>query len=201
VGVWIAVRPSPMGMIFDGIALIMVGLWNGWISYLILSRPGSNPNTMLPIMSIAQIGWGVYRLVRYSEFAAVAALRPSKQMVQWLDGTIKSVAKAKLNSDPTAIEFQIKGFNSYQRWKGRLLPDLAILVRDIGKDLRLLPRENLRIDVTGKKLLGKTRKAKFTLGRKTNKGTIAPTSLERFEQWSAAVPVAQAAPVQRQPVV
>ncbi len=196
VGVWIALAPAPLGLIFDGIALIIVGLWNGGIFWLNLTYApkGHSPNGYLPIIAIAQFAWGIQRLVKYRRFAEAAALRPSPQLTKWLDDTIKSISKSKPADNPQAIEFHFKPFSGLQVWKALLLPDLAILVRDKILDFRLLPRESIQIRQIGKVMMQKRLKAEIVLGKQKGKGTISPLSMERYEQWAGAVPSAAAVP-------
>ena len=56
-GLWLIVRPAPIGVILDGIALILVGTWN--IAVQILNAAAGHPGQgFWPILGIFQILWG-----------------------------------------------------------------------------------------------------------------------------------------------
>jgi hypothetical protein len=196
VGIWCLVLPMPITMIFDGIALILTGVWNIGISiYNAMNAPaGSSPRPMFLVLAIFQLAWGGQRLARYRRFANASSLVPGEQTVRWLDETIKSIGKAKPETDPTIIQFTTQGFSSMQMWKARLLPDLAIVIQANGQDAMFLPRDQITIAPKKKVLLGKTMKAQFALGGKKVEGTIAPQWLERFNAWRGAGAATQVVP-------
>lgn len=197
VGIWIIARPRPIGSLIDGIALLLVAAWNTVITALNLAATASGKQPDTPrlgvLIIILQYVWGVQRLQRYPRFAASEAMKPSPKISKWLDELVKSLKDARMGSDSSIIAFTIKGFNGQQNWRARLLPEMAIFMRDNGQDMILLTREDATISLKeARRSKGQT-KVYFELGHVKSDGFIGPESLSRFEAWnSEQIPIATA---------
>ena len=63
-GIWILVSPSPAGLIVDGIALLMVGLWN-----ISVTISGGGDNSVFFLLGVWQIVMGCKSFRRYGHFS------------------------------------------------------------------------------------------------------------------------------------
>jgi membrane-bound ClpP family serine protease len=71
-GIWILAVPSPVGMIVDGIALLIVGLWN--ISVTLGSAAGGI--SFFALLGVWQIVAGCKSFGRYSHFSKLPMSKP-----------------------------------------------------------------------------------------------------------------------------
>ncbi len=69
-GIWIVGKPTPAGLIVDGIALIIVGLWN-----LIVSGTSAGGPTFGGL-GVLQIIWGIKNFVNYNKFSGIPLEKP-----------------------------------------------------------------------------------------------------------------------------
>jgi hypothetical protein len=191
IGVWILVRPSPVGMIFDGVILLLVSAWNFLIFGLVMMAPHPQPNVVLPIIAIAQVYWGFRRIRGYRRFSAAVAMQPSATTVKWLAGLVAETLKARPSAQAQSIDFIRQGGFRYERWKGRLLPEIGIFVMSTSRlggrrDVILASKDGIEILSRKKKLLRKKFKTKLRLKDQTYTVVMPALSLERITNWLAA---------------
>lgn len=178
-GIWITAAPTPAGMIVDGIALIVLGAWNVFITIANAASGGGGGPNFFAVLGIWQIVWGCQGFGRHARLSKLPMNKPSEQTLKMIDGIVKDITRGKPKDVPDLIEFQIKN----QIWKGRLSQDSAILVQAAGQDVVFARKAQFQIDQTGKVLIGKTLKASFRLRDKSQNGTISPENFEKYAAW------------------
>lgn len=190
-GVWLIARPSPLGMIFDGGILLLIAAWNFYGYYVLIT--GSRGHVVVsPVIAIAQVCWGVYRIKSYPRFALAVAMQPSEVNIRWLRSLVQSTLKAKPKKDPGVISFTRRGFFINERWKARLLPEVAVFVMSTGsfggrRDTLLAARDGLEIVRDKKRLLGRSHKLTLRVGQRELKITMPEESFNRLQEWMAPV--------------
>jgi len=71
-GIWIVVKPTPAGLIVDGIALLIVGLWNSIVTLSGTSAGGY----IFGVLGAFQIIWGIQNFVQYNKFYGIPLEKP-----------------------------------------------------------------------------------------------------------------------------
>jgi hypothetical protein len=187
IGIWITAKPSPIGMIYDGVVYLILAGWNILVLYL-NNRAGAKPfGTNLPIIIVAQIIWGVYRIVGYQKFARAAAMQPSAASLKWLGDLTKATLKTKSTNSPDVIQFTRNSSWSYAKVKGRLLPEIAVVVATKGnfsrwRDVQLAAKDDLEIVSAKKRLVGGW-KVQLRLRGKMVKTQMPQDSLDKLRNW------------------
>lgn len=184
-GIWIVAAPTPAGMIVDGIALIILGIWNIIITFANSAAVGGGGHRFFAVLGVWQIIWGFQSFGRYKRFSAMPMSRPSDETLRQIDDMVKELAKTKPKDATDVIAFQIKN----RPWKGRLGQDSGIFVDAPGQEVVFVNRDRVRIEIQDKVLIGKALKASFTLGDRNLNGTISLESYERYDAWKAGNPL------------
>ena len=191
VGWWITFRPSPIGLVVDGITLLLVAAWNIMVNVLSVwgMRRGQTP-ALGPVVAAAQIFWGIHRLQTYPKFATAVAMQPSAATLGWFRALAKATLKSKPKLDQTALEFNRRGWFVYERWKGRLLPEMAIFVMKAGSfggrlDALLASQESVTILSRRKKFLQSRFKVTLRVNQRILKVVMPRPSVDKLEKWIA----------------
>jgi len=100
-GIWLIRSPSPRGMIVDGIALCILGIWNIFIAIAGELRG-------FVVLGFFQIIWGVQSFRRYRRFSGISSQKPSKESLRQVDDVAKSVTKANQVSLRISLSFKWK---------------------------------------------------------------------------------------------
>ena len=69
VGIINCVRPTPLGILADGISLLAIGSWNLFIYILNAASGPGHHTTGTPVISLFQLAWGIASFSRYKRFA------------------------------------------------------------------------------------------------------------------------------------
>jgi hypothetical protein len=101
---------------------------------------------------------------------------------------LKSSAGSKPAKDPAAIEFLRRGAITYERWKGRLLPEIAVFTMTQGtfggrRDVLLASRDGIDIVSQKKKLLRNKFSLKLRVGQRELKVVMPAASFEKLKTW------------------
>ena len=186
------IRPTPAGVLTDGISFLVVAGWNVYVGVLELMA-GMPEATRTFIFVIVGISIAVRRFNIYPRFKRAYAAKPTAEHIAALDRFVNEITKAT-SDEEGIVEFQTKGFTNQQNWKGTLRGDVAVLLDRMTQDLLFLHTDELEITSQGKKMLGKTLNASFRLKGSNMKGTISPESLQKYERWKQSVSDAPAEP-------
>ena len=181
-GIWLVSAPAPVGMIVDGCALLILGIWNISITFMNASSGTGSPGAF-GIIGVWQIIWGFQSFGRYARFANMPQSKPSAETLQRIDQIVDEMKKATLASDPRLLEFTGKSFSSQQAWRGRLGEASGVFIADGGQDLVFAQKQAVSISSDGKVWIGKSLKATFSIGERNFSGTISPEAFQRYEEW------------------
>jgi len=119
-GIWIVSAPTSTGMIVDGIALLILGAWNIFITIANSAAGSGGGPHFFAILGVWQIIWGFQSFGRYKRFSVMPMKKPSEEILRQIDGLVKTITKAKVKEQPDLVEFQTKTFTARQAWKGKL---------------------------------------------------------------------------------
>jgi hypothetical protein len=188
-GIWNFARPSAGGVIVDGFAFVVIGLWNIFITcFNILAAiavPGAQPDVKWGVMGVVQIAYGIYRFVGCRRFAEAFRVKPDANDLAQLDELVKKIQKTKPKDAEGLVLFQVETFFGRQPWKGQLTDNGVLFVSVMMPDVIVARREEVHIEVKGKVVLGKTRKATIRIREHTLKVLIPPDSLAAIEAWKS----------------
>lgn len=190
-GLWNAFSPRPTGIIVDGVSLWVVGLYNIGSVVMSASQGDTSGAGLWVKLGVFQLIWGGQSFVRFVRFRNAFKSPATGAELLELDEMATGVWKAKVKDTQDTIEFVTTGFGPV-KWKARLDPDCALLVTGRGAEVRLVRREALDVEDTGKAMFSRTRKVKVQAGPHTWKGTMSPESLRRFQQWKTGVTLPEA---------
>jgi hypothetical protein len=187
-GLWLVVAPVPIGIIGNGIVLLIVGAWNLWVSVM---NAAAGQAGGWPVIGLLQIAWAFQCFARYPRFKNVPRETPSPATLKRIDQIVNDINRSKMNKDPQLIQFQSKTFLSPQSWKGRLRSNHAIFVGASRNDLIFARPSDVVITRQGKVLLGKTLKVTIQITDRSFKGTCSPESFDRYTAWKQTVTAVQ----------
>ncbi|MFB3896660.1 MAG: hypothetical protein ACE14V_10200 [bacterium] len=180
-GIWIIFAPKPMGMIVDGIALSILGVWN--IMVTIANAANGESHGFFAILGLMQIAMAVQSFKMYKRCSVMPMVIPTEETLKKLDELAKSIAKSEVKDQPDMIEFQIIGFRNRQIWKGKLESDSAIFAEGSGQDVIFAKKNEVELVNNGKVMVGKSLNMQFKTKDRILKGTIKPESFDRFTAW------------------
>jgi hypothetical protein len=188
-GAWLVSSPSPSGIIVDGIALVILGIWNIFITIYNESQ-GAKGSTNFALIGILQIIWGIQSFKRYKRFSNVTTEKPPEESIQRIDEIVKNVLNAKPDFDLDVIQFSTKN----QNWKGKLLPEVGVFVETNGNDVVFVRKELFNVTQYVPNQSGEILKVNFQFDDQEKKGTIPSKSLLKFEAWKNGTPLEYAVP-------
>jgi len=158
-GIWVLRYRTAKGLLIDGIALMVVGLWNIPVSLFNISQGSGGGHNLFIGLGVWQIFWGIQNITRYERFSGVSLEKPSEEALKRLDDIVKGIRRAKAKDHEAIIEFQAKTFPIPQSWKGKLFDDMAIFIDRGGAEVLLSDKETTHILNEGKVWAGKSMKA------------------------------------------
>ncbi|MGH9812360.1 MAG: hypothetical protein ACRD4T_04420 [Candidatus Acidiferrales bacterium] len=179
-GIWLLVQPTPVGMIVDGIALCLLGLWNLLVTVANM-QSGAGGFRGFAVLGIFQIIMGIQSFRRYGRFAHLAGGTASAEAIQRVDALVAGIATASMKTSADIIEFAAGG----QPWKGRLAPDLAVFVAGAEEEVVLAGKSEVTI-APQEPVAGKSFAALFQLGPHSHKGSLSPEAYQRYEIWRSS---------------
>jgi hypothetical protein len=184
-GLWLLIRPMPVGMIVDGVLLILFGVWNIFVTVhnAILAGPGGNGGGPWGAVAVVQIAMGVYSFVRYARVKREGMIEPTAEVMGRLDRIAKDLQEAKVGEDPDLVEFTVKGFNGDQAWKCRFVGAYAICLSAKTYEIFFVQPGHFALRSTGKVMLSKRLKFEGRMRARVIKGTMTAEGLGRFETW------------------
>jgi hypothetical protein len=181
-GVWCLVLPGAEGVLANGIALILVGLWNILITVL-NAVAGEPPRIWWALFGAIQIAAAVQGFQKYSRFSRALRYRVSRDELAMMDTLVKTILKANSKEDEAIIGFQVRGYTQEKVWRGQLGQDAAIFVEKTSNETLVCDRTEVSIKPQGAVLFGNSLKARVRIGDQTWEATISPQSFDRFRDW------------------
>lgn len=207
------VKPSPEAYILEGVAFILVGLWNVFIG--VLSLIGGEPQAFFIILGIWQIVLGAKTFKEAKQFQNAINELPDKSILKSIEELVKELLAAKPKQSEEYVEFNASTFTKNLQWKGKIAGDTLVLYSMPDENLRFLKQDEIELENKGKVVLGSTIKIDAKIkeipeiqdkknqegllpdisGRTQNNkigtmvkysGTIPPESYERIVKWKEA---------------
>ena len=188
-GIWLVSAPVPIGMIVDGIALLILGIWNILVAISNTSTGSLSGHGLFAYLGLWQIVWGFKKFGRYTRFREMPQTKPTPESIHRIDEIVNEITKSKMADDPNLIVFRIPAttfFDGPQVWKARLVGANAVFTEKSGCDCIIAKKDDVDFVKTGKFLIGKTLKADFRIQDRNLKGQISPKAFERYERWKTA---------------
>jgi hypothetical protein len=151
-GIWFLSRPTPIGMLVDGAMMLAVLVAVATLAidprHIVFRQA-----ILMPFLYLLAGGAlrRLYGVRQYRRFASAAAVARSETTGKWLGGLVDSTLQAEAGSDPQVVSFVGAAFLGLSRkWKGRLLPEVAIFVQggnETGEwgNVLFAARDNVRI--------------------------------------------------------
>jgi hypothetical protein len=186
VGIWNWISPTAEGIIVDGIALLIVALWN--IGITLLQLAAGMPPTHWAIIGVLQVVWSVRRFRDYPKYREALGHKPHPEDLKAMDALISKIHKSK-ETEVGAVQFKAKG----RAWKGLLARDAVIFLDGLKQETALVARrDEFSVESQGKVLIGSSLRANFRIGDRNLSGTISPESLQKIEKWQVPKDVVDA---------
>jgi len=172
-GLWLVIDPRPIGLIVDGLALIVLGVWNLAVT-LGNARAGGPP--LFAILGVFQIIWGFQRFLRYGQTAKQSA-RHSPEVRKQVQDVVQAVLKAAPESEAGALALNVNG----QVWKGMLWQEAAAFVSADGAQAHFARPDEVGLVVRETR----KRKSRVTLsvGGRELEAEMADEQLARLQTW------------------
>jgi hypothetical protein len=178
-GIWLIVAPSAKGLIIDGIALCVLGVWN--IVVTIMNMSAGAGHLWGIVLGILQLVWGFKSFGRYGRFASTASQKPDAEIIKQLDDIVKSVTKANLGESSNIIELKMEN----KPWRSELSGDTGIFVAVAGEEVIFARRNDVSFEGYETAAPGKDNSREISVLIRTMKfeGKISPLSMERYKAW------------------
>ena len=181
-GIWNAWRPSPPGLIADGLSVLATGLV-GATSLLWFGPEHTRDATRWTIVGLFQIAWGVKRLALYST-ARYAMADP--RTLRELELIARDLSKRKAKSDPGVIDFTTGWYRRIRQRIG-LFPEGAIGLLENREALRFERRHDVEITLHRKSWIGRSVGVTVRMSDLTLKGSMPEEHYQRFENWKMGI--------------
>ncbi len=191
-GIWVVAKPAPGGLIFDGIALLILGIWNLAITAMAMSSGGT---PIFGILGLVQIAWGGQSFFKYAQFSKTWHPDPSTTTLQRLDQVVNYISEADMISDASLVAFVTSG---QIEWKGQLRETGAIFVAKRGgkrsrnrpnadRDTIFAAKPDVAFRNDGEGLAPKTLKVAFSIKDRKFSGVMPQEAFQRYEAWKIGI--------------
>lgn len=192
-GIWVLFAPRPRGIIVEGIALLVVGVWNFSVSIanLIITAGASGGSPIFLALGVSQIVWGIQSFRRYPRFSGMSMTRPSKHLLKYVEDLLKVVSRLDSKLQTDVIEFKMNAFGKLAQWVGNFSQETVLLASTEYADVFFGKPENFSMRQIGKGHSRKNLKVELRIGRNQFKGTISQDNFERYSSWKTAIGVEQ----------
>jgi hypothetical protein len=184
-GVCCLVLPGAEGVIANGIAQILTGLWNIFVT-LINIPAGGTPQIWWAIFGVFMIMAGVQSFKKYARFSAALRHGASKEEMALMDRIVQRLLSANATDNEDIVVFQVRAFAQGKEWRGQLRDRVVIFVEKMSKELMVAARDEMSIVPYSKVLIGKTLKATVKIAEHKWEALISPTSFDNYRHWKFA---------------
>lgn len=193
-GIWVVVAPAPAGMIFDGFALLILGIWNIAVTVMGMSS-GNDSMPFFGVLGAVQIAWGCQSFAKYAHFSKLPHADSSAETLQRFDQLVNHVKEANMTSDTTLVEFVTTGRIGR---KGQLGKTGAVFIAQRGRkrrrdglgavhDLIVAAKQDVSFRNNGEALAPKTLKVTFSVKRRKSSGVMPQEAFQRYEAWKIGI--------------
>jgi hypothetical protein len=175
-GLWNVVRPSVDGLLVDGAAVILTGLFQCLLGFWVPdARPGAQGKWLFT--GLLQIVWGVRRIAGWNT-ARRAVNDP--RAIERLEAIVRDLSKRD-RGDAHVVEFQTGRVRRRRNRIGLYAEGAVGLL--MGEAVRLERRADVWIETAGSTALGRTIKVKVRMSDLELPARMAVEHFERFERW------------------
>jgi len=181
-GIWCLALPGAEGVISNGIALILVGLWNILVTIGNVAG-GENPQFWWAILGVFLIAAGVQCFRQYARYSLALRHGVSREEAAMMDKLVKTILKANAKEEEDIINFEVRAFTQQKAWRGQLGRNVAVFVEKMSKEVLVAHKEEVRIEPHGKMLLRQSLKASIKIRDHKWEALISPRSFDRFRDW------------------
>jgi hypothetical protein len=182
---WNLWRPSVEGLIVDGAAVILTGVFNG-LAWMWIGDAHSSSAGKWVFTGVVQIVWGVRRLTTYASARFAPNDAPA---IARLEAIVQELAKRRAKDDPSVAEFWTGRFHR-QRNRLGLYPEGAIALFG-GEAVRLEKRGDIWIEARGTTSGSRSLKVKIQMSDLELVGRMPVEHFERFERWKLGMSLPQ----------
>jgi hypothetical protein len=178
--------PGRTALMLAATAFILVGVWNIGIAVLELVLRVPEPDIVIGLLGLFQIGWGIKMLGPKSRMAAITLEAPPSDILKEIDGLAKLLKKGREAQGEEFVEFFGRASSGMAYFRGKITGDALFLSDKTGAHMQFLGAADIDIELTGKKIREKNNKAKITILDETWKSRISRVSADRIARWKEA---------------
>ncbi|HUW55345.1 MAG TPA: hypothetical protein VMZ92_01820 [Planctomycetota bacterium] len=182
VGVWMAAKPSLLALVCLAHILLVGGTGTLLIGVLAVVLNPKEPvflSGIFAAFSVMTIGWGI-RYYRYGKRYKEADLsRPATQYLRWVGEEVKTVERSLPKHYLDIFELH----EGDQMWRGQMLPDGVFLMKLVGVEVLVYPREGLSLEWEDSRKKSTT--IVLGLGDRVIKGKIRTEQARRLSTWKS----------------
>ena len=182
-GIWCAAAPQPVGLVVDGIALIILGIWNILVTIANIEA-GAQSMSGFILLGIWQISWGIQSIKRYKHYSYLSGVTVSQESRQNLDNMVNNIKLASASGDDSIIEFQVKTLFKKTSLKGKPVEGMLLFVGPKG-ELFMDEISKIEIKPTKANSTAYPMRASLNICGLTQLGEINQESMDRFHRWKS----------------
>jgi hypothetical protein len=183
-GIWCAAAPKPVGLVVDGIALIILGVWNILVTISNISA-GAEGMSGFFVLGVWQIIWGVQSIKRYKHYSYLTGVTISPESLQGLNNMAANIKETSVSGDENMMEFQIKSLFKKTSLKGKLIEGMILLVGPKG-EFFMDEIAKIEIKPTKTRSTADLIKASLNICDQTFLGEISQESMDRYHRWKSS---------------
>ena len=178
-GAWNLYRPTVTGLVVDGVALILTGVFSAlaWI-WFDDARPSSAARWV--VTGAFQVAWGVRRIVFYATARRVVNDPPA---IARLESIVRELSKRKAGTDPAVVEFRTGRFHRHLNRLGLYEKGVIGLLQE--QVVRLERRPDVWVEAIGTTAFSRSVKVSIQMGELRLIGHMPTAHFERFERWKS----------------
>ena len=180
-GVWCLVLPRAEGIILNGIDLILVGLWNFFVTSLNFMGNGWL-QIWWAVFGGIQIAAAVQLFKKYARSSAALRQGASPEERAMMNELVSTILKSN-SGDQQIVTFHVKGFSQLKIWRGQLGQNAAVFVEKTSREVLVAQKDEVNIERRGKLLLGETLKASIKIRDHKWESLISPAAFNRLVDW------------------
>ncbi len=194
-GIWALVAPAPVGMMIDGIALLLLGVWNLATTILDMSA-GRDASPMFLVLGILQLGWAGQGFAKYAHFSKILSREASPLAVQKFDQLLHDLESASMTSDAALVEFVTSA--PARLWKGQLRNIGGLFAMHSGRklsryrrwadgNLLVATRQEVSFLKDGDGIKPDTVRVAISIRGQKMSGVMPREALQRYEAWKIGI--------------
>jgi hypothetical protein len=191
-GIRVVAAPAPAGLIVDGFALLILGIWN--LAITVMSASSGVP-PIFAIIGVLQIAWGCQSFFKYAQFSKTSSAVPSATALQSFDQLVNYIQGANVADDASLVAFITSG---QIEWKGQFRATGAVFVaqrsgkRSRGRkpadgDIIFAAKADVSFRKDADGLAPNTLKMTFSIKARKFSGVMPQEAFDRYETWMVGI--------------